>query len=140
MNDWFAFLVGWQKINSVWIQPKQNTWFSSPKSCSTKITCEPEIQLKLADVAISKVDNFKFLGVIVLKNLSWKAHMLCGRNKFRACLALTYKQGCLNPGGYIPPIIWVWSTSASSPIIWLWCASERGSPPEFGKKVSLLVA
>ena len=49
-------------------------------------------------------------------------------------------------GGYIlqmfwlypPPIIWVWSTSASPQIIWLWCASERRSPLEFeGKKCSI---
>ena len=62
-----------------------------PKSRNTKTTCEPDTQLKIANVAISEVDNFKFLGVIVSNNLSWKAHMLCIQNKLRACLALIYK-------------------------------------------------
>ena len=36
--------------------------------------------------------------------------------------------------GCIPPIIWVWSSSASPPIIWLWGASKRRSPLEFEEK------
>ena len=35
---------------------------------------------------------------------------------------------------YPPPIVWVWSTSASPPIIRLWCASERRCPLAFGEK------
>ena len=60
----------------------------STKSRNTKTTCETDTQLKIATVAISEVDNFKFLGVIVSNNLSWKAHILCVQNKLRACLAL----------------------------------------------------
>ena len=48
------------------------------------------------------------------------------------------RQGCRNPGRieeiYPPPIVWVWSTSASPPIIWLRCTSERRCPLEFGEK------
>ena len=61
-----------------------------PKSRNTKTTCEPDTQLKIANVAISEVDNFKFLAVFVSNNFSWKAHMLCVRNKLGACLALIY--------------------------------------------------
>ena len=53
-----------------------------------------------------------------------------------------FMQGCRNPGGIYPPnnltvslpIVWEWSTSASTPIIWLLCASERRCPLEFGEK------
>ena len=63
----------------------------SPKSRNTKTTCEPDTQLKIANVAIAEVENFNFLGAIVSNNLSRKAHMLCVQNKLCTCLALIYK-------------------------------------------------
>ena len=54
----------------------------SPKSCNTKTkylwTCD--IQLQLANVAISEVDNFRFLGVIVSKeSFPESSHALCSK-------------------------------------------------------------
>ena len=42
----------------------------SPKGCNTKTTCEAVIHLKLANVAISEVDDLKTFGVNVSKNPS----------------------------------------------------------------------
>ena len=36
----------------------------SLKSRNTKTTCEPDTQLKIANVAIFEVDNFKFFGAL----------------------------------------------------------------------------
>ena len=64
---------------------------------------------------------------------------------WRSILKDTVWTGVPKPGGdggiyptnnlaVSPPIVWVWSTSASTPIIWLGCASECRCPLEIGEK------
>ena len=84
------------------------------------------------------------------RNFLWRQRYLEWKIRSRG-LVLARNQGCRNPGwgdgGYIPPItdcippiIWLWSTSASPPIIWLWSALECWSSLKFGKKsLSILV-
>ena len=91
-NKQLVRIFSWLTNNKLIVNTAKTKYtIFSPKSRNTKTTCEPDTQLKIANVAISEVENFKFLGVIVSNNLSWKAHMLCVRNKLRACLALIYK-------------------------------------------------
>ena len=89
-------------------------------------------------IAVNFFFFFFFTSVLVQKffKLFWKAFIYTEAN-FRedgnvlGVRRMSQKQGCRNPGGYIPPnnmavsppIVWVWSSSASSPIIWLWCVS-----------------
>ena len=91
-NEQLVRVVCWLTKNKLIVNTAKTKYMIfSPKSRNAKTTCEPDTQLKIANVAISVVDNLKFLDVIVTNNLSWKAHMLCVRNKLRACLALIYK-------------------------------------------------
>ena len=91
-NEQLVHVFSWLINNKLIVNTAKTKYMIfSPKSRNTKTTCEPDTQLKIANISISEVDNFKFLGVIVSNNLSWKAHMLCVRNKLRACLALIYK-------------------------------------------------
>ena len=91
-NEQLVRVFSWLTNNKLIMNTTKTKYMIfSPKNRNTKTTCEPDIQLKIANVAISEVDNFKFLGTVVSNNFSWKAHMLCVRNKLRACLALIYK-------------------------------------------------
>ena len=85
-------VFGWLTTSKLIVNTAKTKYMIfSPKRYNTKTICKPDIPLELAIAPISEVDNFEFLGVIASKNLSWKAHMLCDRNKLRACLALIHK-------------------------------------------------
>ena len=83
-NEQLVRVFSWMTNNKLNVNTAKTKYMIfSPKSRNTKTTCERDTQLKIESVAISEVDNFKFLGVIVSNNLSWKAHMLCVRNKLQ---------------------------------------------------------
>ena len=70
-NEQLVLFLSWLTNNKLIInEAKIKYMISSPESRNTKTIYEPDIQLKLATLAISEMDNFKFLGVIVSKNLS----------------------------------------------------------------------
>ena len=70
-NEQLVHVFSWLTNNKLIVNTaKTKCMIFSPKSRNTKTTCEPDIQLKVANVAISEVDNFKFLGAIVANNLS----------------------------------------------------------------------
>ena len=80
-NERLVLVLSWLTNNKLIVNTVKIKYIIfSLKSRNTKTISEPDIQLKLANVAIFEVDKFKFLGVIVSNNLSWKAHMLWVRN------------------------------------------------------------
>ena len=53
--------------------------------------------ISVNNTPISEVHSFRFLGVTLSNNLSWKSHIESIRSKLRICLGIIYKaRGCLN--------------------------------------------
>ena len=70
------------------------------------------------------MDNFKFLGVIVSTNLSWKVHVLCVRNKLRACLALLYKSRDNLTRSCMLTLFFSFASSHLHHCIFTWCTTN----------------
>ena len=56
-----------------------------------KVHKNSKLSLKILRQPICEVTEFKFLGILISNNLSWKSHMQQLLNKLRACLAIVYK-------------------------------------------------
>ena len=124
-NEQLVRVFSWLTNNKLIVNTAKTKYIIfSPKSRNTKTTCEPDTQLKIANVAISEVDNFKFLSVIVSNNLSWKAHMLCVRNKLRACLALIYKSRHNLTRSCMPTLFFSFAYSHLNYCISTWCTTN----------------
>ena len=56
-----------------------------------KVHKNSKLSLKILRQPICEVTEFKFLGILISNNLSWKSHMQQLLNTLRACLAIVYK-------------------------------------------------
>ena len=64
-----------------------------------RLVRNPSQVLSINNIPILEVNNFRFLGVNLSHNLSWKCHIDSVRNDFCICLGIIYKaRGYLNTG------------------------------------------
>ena len=62
-----------------------------------RLARNPDHVISVNNIPISEVHNFRFLGVILSNNLTWKSHIEFIRCKLRLCLRIIYKaRDCLN--------------------------------------------
>ena len=62
-----------------------------------RLARNPDHVISVNNIPISEVHNFRFLGVTLSNNLTWKSHIESIRCKLRLCLEIIYKaRDCLN--------------------------------------------
>ena len=62
-----------------------------------RLVRNPDHVISVNKIPISEVSKFRFLGVTLSNNLSWKSHIESVHSKLRTCLGIIYKaRDCLN--------------------------------------------
>ena len=62
-----------------------------------RLARNPDREISVNSILISEIHSFRFLGVTLSNNLTWKSHIESIRCKFRSCLGIIYKaRDCLN--------------------------------------------
>jgi hypothetical protein len=99
-NEDLSNTYNWLAVNKLTLNTDKTKYilFNQNTSYSTNRTC-PELIIK--GEKITRVENYRFLGVLVNQNLSWKNHMTGLLNKIKRNLSVIWKirpylnQNCL---------------------------------------------
>ena len=89
-----------------------------------RLAQNPDHVISATNIPISEVHNFRFLGVTLSNNLTWKSHIESIRSKFRLCLGIIYKaRDCVN----ISCLLCIFHSLASTHLnycITSWCTTN----------------
>ena len=89
-----------------------------------RLAQNPDHVISVNSIPISEVHSFRFLGVTLSNNLTWKSHIESIRCKLRSCLGIIYKaRDCLNTSRLLS----IFHSLASTHLIYCittWCTTN----------------
>ena len=86
INEELAKVVQWIQLNNLKLNITKTKFMRLQYR-----TTNSKLQLKLMKENIDEIDKFNFLGIVVDKNLNWKAHVHHVCNKIRAAIVIISK-------------------------------------------------
>ena len=86
-----------------------------------KVRKNSKLCLKILSQPICEVTEFKFLGILISNNLSWKSHVQQLLNKLRASLAIVYKSRYYLTRSYILALFYSFGYTHLNYCITTWC-------------------
>ena len=89
-----------------------------------RLARNPDHVISVNSISISEVHSFRFLGVTLSNNLTWKSHIESIRCKLRSCLGIIYNaRDCLNTSCLLS-IFHLLASTHLNYCITMWCATN----------------